>query len=335
MWGKKHYGGVEFLVSFLVFIVVVSGVKNEIWAAEKYPIRPIQVITCYSPGSTDMAARPFVEKLPEYLGQPVSIVYKPGAGGSIGGSYVAKAKPDGYTLIWGSTGSIIAPPITLEGLDYTVDDFIPICRMVGSPVIVCVKADSKFKTIKDIVEAAKKSPGDLTYSSAGFGITIAGNIPWQMFLKSAGVNITDVPCDGSKEAITALLGGHVNLTSSAMANPSPHIKSGALRAIGVFTRDRLKEFPDVPTFTEAGYPIVFTARYGFMAPKKVPVEVVRTISTACTRIVNDHKKFLEDRLGKVSFILDLQLNPVEFAKEVQEEKILLKKIYEDLSKSQK
>jgi tripartite-type tricarboxylate transporter receptor subunit TctC len=335
MWGKKHNKSVECLLSFLVFIVAVGWVKSEIWAAEKYPIRPIQVITCYSPGSTDMAARPFVEKLPEYFGQPVSIVYKPGAGGSIGGSYVAKAKPDGYTLIWGSTGSIITPPITLEGLDYTVDDFIPICRMVGSPVIVCVKGDSKFKTIKDIVEAAKKSPGNLTYSSAGFGITIAGNIPWQMFLKSAGINITDVPCDGSKEAITALLGGHVNMTSSAMANPSPHIKSGALRAIGVFTKERLKEFPDVPTFTESGYPIVFTARYGFMAPKKVPVEVVRTISTACTKIVNDHKKFLEDRLGKVSFILDLQLNPEEFAKEVQEEKILLKKIGEDLAKSQK
>ena len=93
MWRKKHYKGVLFLVSFLVFIVVVGWVKNEIWAAEKYPIRPIQVITCYSPGSTDMAARPFVEKLPEYLGQPVSIVYKPGAGGSIGAPMSPRPNP--------------------------------------------------------------------------------------------------------------------------------------------------------------------------------------------------------------------------------------------------
>lgn len=311
------------IAAFIVEMTITGS-----WAAEaKYPNRLIQVVICYEPGSTDMSIRPFVDKLPEYLGKPMAFVYKPGASGATGASFVSKVRPDGYTLIGTSQSPVMISPLTKGDLGYTLDDFVPICKLVKSPVVVAVKADSPWKTLKDIVEEAKKSPGKITYSTTGvFGTP---HVPVEMFLKSAGIEMTHVPCPGTAPAVTALLGGHVNMTSATMASITPHIKSGVVRPLAVFEKQRLKVFPNVPTFTELGYPVVLYVWYGFLAPKGTPEEVVKTIYTACKKIVENHKSFIEDRLEKMSLTLDFS-GPEEFAKEIHAENEIMKKIVNDL-----
>lgn len=322
----KHSIWKGVLVIF-VLLMIAWWATSESWAAEKkYPNRPIQVVICYSPGSTDMAIRPIVDRLPEYLGQPVTFVYKPGASGAVGGSYVSKVKADGYTLIGTSQSPIMLCPLTKE-VDYTLDNFIPICRLVKSPVLVAVKADSPWKTVKDLVEEAKKSPGKLTFSSTG--VLGTPTLPMEIFVKLTDIKMTHVPCPGTAPAVTALLGGHVHSTTATLASITPHIKSGALRPLGVFEKKRIKAFPDVPTFTEQGYPVALTVWYGLLAPKGTSDEVVKKIYGACKKILDDHRKSVEDQLDNLSLELDFA-GPEQFAKEIKEENDMMGKIVKDL-----
>ena len=150
------------------FFLWVANTAYTGWAAEaKYPRKPVQVIIAYQPGATDMAFRPFTDKTPAYLGQQMSFVFKPGGTGAIGASYVAKAEPDGYTLFGTTRGPVLLAPLTMEGLDYKPEDFVPIVRLARSPQIIAVKADSPYKTIKDVVDEARKFPQKLTYSHSG------------------------------------------------------------------------------------------------------------------------------------------------------------------------
>jgi len=131
----------------------------------------------------------------------MSFVYKPGANGAIGASFVAKAKPDGYTPFGTSQAPIITTPLTEEGLDYTFDDFSPICRLVESPIVLATKADSPLKTLKDVIEEAKKFPGKMTFSTSGVFSTI--QLPTEILSRMAGITLTHVPCTGTSPAVTA------------------------------------------------------------------------------------------------------------------------------------
>lgn len=323
---RKNCKWITLLISIAI-LMALGWAANNSWAAEqKYPNRAIQVVVCYQPGSTDMALRPFVDRLPDYLGQPVAFVYKPGASGAIGASFVTKARSDGYTLIGTSQSPIMLCPLTKD-VDYTLDNFIPICRLVKSPVLVAVKADSPWKTVKEFVEEAKKSPGKLTFSSTG--VLGTPTLPMEMFIRLADIKVTHVPCPGTAPAVTALLGGHVNSTTATMASITPHIKSGALRPLGVFEKKRIKAFPDVPTFTEQGYPVSLSVWYGLLAPKGTQDEVITTIYGACKKILDDHRKAVEDQLGKLSLELDFS-GVGDFVKEIREENEVMAKIVKDL-----
>jgi len=186
------------------------------------------------------------------------------------------------------------------------------------------------KTVKDLIEAAKKSPGKLTYSTTGVYSTL--HVPMEMFLQAAGIKMTHVPCPGTAPAVAALLGGHVDMTSASMASIVPHLKSGALRAIAVFANERLKDFPNVPTFPELGYYGRFFNWYGFMAPKGTPQEVVQTIYTACKKASEDHKAYIESRLEALSLKLSY-LGPEDFGKMLKEDDEAMRKIYKDLTKT--
>ena len=329
MKSREYKKGAGALAIVILCAITVSA-ANLSWAADKkYPTRTIQIVVCYQPGSTDMAIRPFIDRLPDYLGQPVAFVYKPGASGAVGASFVSKAKPDGYTLIGTSQSPIMICPLTKEGLDYTLDGFIPICRLSRSPVLVAVKSDSPWKTPKDLVEDAKKSPGKLTFSSTG--VLGTPTLPMEIFIRLTDIKMTHVPCPGTAPAVTALLGGHVHATTATMASITPHIKSGALRPLGVFEKERLKVFPDVPTFTELGYPVVLSVWYGLLAPKGTSEEVINSIYGACRKIVEDHRKSIEDQLEKLSLTLDF-VEPGEFAREIKVENEVIRKIVVDLMK---
>lgn len=310
---RRKYLRLMSIFFFPILVALTSWAASEGWAAEKkYPIRPIQVVVAYNPGSTDTYLRPYTEKLPEYLGQPLSFVYKPGAGGSVGASFVAKSRADGYTIFGCSAGPVIVGPLTKEGLDYTLDSFVPLCNYIRAPVGVAAKAESPIKTLKDLVEAAKASPGKLTYSTAGaFGAT---HLYMEMFCKEAGIKLTHVPCPGSAPAATALLGGHVDFCCSDMGPLKPHAESGAFRLLGIMQKDRMKSFPNIPTFSEAGFPVTVQHWYGLMAPKGVPKEVVEVIYNASKRAVEQHRDFIEERLSHLGVEISL-LGPEEMDKQ--------------------
>jgi tripartite-type tricarboxylate transporter receptor subunit TctC len=332
MKSQRCFKGMNLAVR-VTFLMMVLWTANEGWTAEvRYPTRPIQIVIAYAPGTTDTGLRPFIEKLPDYLGQPTSFVYKPGANGAIGASFVAKAKPDGYTLFGTSQAPIITTPLTQEGLDYALDDFSPICRLVESPIVLAAKADSPLKTLKDIIEEAKKFPGKMTFSTSGVFSTI--QLPTEIFSRMAGITLTHVPCTGTSPAVTALLGGHVTLTSSSMAPLFPHLKSHALRPIAVYEKERLKEFPDVPTFSELGYPIVYSNWYGILAPKRTPEEIVRKIYASFKKGIEDHRNFIEERVANMSLKL-VFLGPEEFTHTLKAENEAVKKIVKELMTSRK
>ncbi|MGA2957573.1 MAG: tripartite tricarboxylate transporter substrate-binding protein, partial [Thermodesulfobacteriota bacterium] len=157
----------------ILWIVVMA--MGFIWASmgealaaeKKFPTKPIQVIIPFQPGDTDNLLRPFVEKMPEYLGQPVTLVYKPGAAGAVGAGFVAASKPDGYLLVGSSQSSIVVVPITQKDVGYTWKSFAPVCCLVDASSLLVVQTSSPWKTLKDLVESAKQSPGKITYSSSG------------------------------------------------------------------------------------------------------------------------------------------------------------------------
>ena len=319
------------LVSLLTIgmaAALISRTANGSWAADKkYPIRPIQVVIAYNPGSTDTYVRPFIDKLPEYLGQPLSFVYKPGAGGSVGASFVAKSRPDGYTLFGCSTGPVIVGPLTKEGLDFTLESFAPVCRYVLTPMGVAVKSSSPIKNLKDLVEAAKASPGKLTYSTSGaFGSTHFG---MEMFSQEAKIKLTHVPCPGSAPAATALLGGHVDMVCSDLGPLKPHMDSGAFRLLGIMQKDRMKSLPQIPTFTDAGYPVSFPLWYGLMAPKGVSKEVVETIYNASKKALEEHRAYIEDRLKQLGPEISL-LGPEEMDKENRAQRDAIQAIFKEM-----
>lgn len=327
---QRHSKRIAILV-IVAFIMVIGWATSETWAAEaKYPSRLIEIVVGFSPGTTDVALRTLVDYWPKYLGQPYAFVYMPGSMGSRGASFVAKSKPDGYTLYGTPSSSLHGPVLTQEGLDYTSDDLVPICRVATTPFEIVVKADSPFKTPKDIVEAAKKSPGKLSYSSAGlYG---AGHISMEMFLRNAGIKITHVPCTGSAQAITALLGGHVSMSSSSMAPASPHIKSGALRSICLYEKKRLKEFPNIPTAFELGYPVIMNGGYLIMAPKRTPKEVANILIMASKKAAEDHKNSIEDKLKKIMLEFDF-VTGEDLGREIKEEYEKYKEVINELKKS--
>jgi tripartite-type tricarboxylate transporter receptor subunit TctC len=278
-----------------------------------------------------MVCRGFAEKLPEYLGQPISFIYKPGAAGTIGASFVAKSKSDGHTLI-GSSAALLLNPLTKQGLDYTADNFIPICRLVTYSNTIAVKADSPWKNFKDVAEAAKNAPGK--YSFATSGVFSTPHLMMEMTMKAAGIKLTHVPCKGNAPALTALLGGHVDLTVGSIGPVTPHVKSGALRLVAVPAAKRLKVLPDVPTLTEMGIPLIYVSWVGYWAPKGTPMEVVKKFSSACQKVVDNHRNFLEDWYGKMRINLDF-LPHEQFVEKVKEENELLKRLVQELKKGSK
>ena len=321
-------------VMILAFLLaMMGGMAGKGWTAEtKYPTRPIQIIVGFAPGSTDMAVRPFTEKLPDYLGQPTSFVYKPGAAGVLAASYVAKGKPDGYTLFAASQGSLLIAPLIQETIDYTLDDFAPISRLVSSPIVFVVRSDSSMKNLKDVVEEAKKYPGKLNFSVSGAFST--PHLPVEVFCRLAGIKLTSVPCSSTSQAVTALLGGHVSLASSGMAPLSPHLKSKQLRGIAVFEKQRLKEFPDIPTFDELGYPVVQSVWFSIFAHKKTPEEVIKKLHAGFKRAIDENRKSIEDRVTSMSLVLDFA-GPEEFGLDLKAENEATKKIVKELIAAEK
>jgi len=315
----------KLLTSTALIATSLLGVHSQ--ANEKFPVKPIQVIIPFQPGDTDNLLRPFTEKMGEFLGQPVNLVYKPGAAGGIGANFVAASKPDGYVLLGTSHSSIAALPVTNKKVGYTLASFIPIVCLVESGSLLVVLSSSPWKSFQDIVDAAKKAPGKISYTSSGtFG---TNHLVPEALSKEAGVKWNHIPSQGSGPAITATLGGHINMASTAVAPAAAHIQAGTLRPLAVYGTKRLKAFPDVPTLTELGYSIASPSYYGLSAPKGTSQETVNAIYSAAKQVIEKYNDQISGRLETLGVELKL-LGPEEYKNYLEQQSKLFSGIMETM-----
>ena len=269
----------------LVLLPLASGAA----AQESYPTRPVTIVAPYPPGgAADLTARPFAPALERVLKQPVVVLNKPGAGGAVGTQSVAVAKPDGYTIML-SVFSISTIPEAdrLAGRTptFTRDQFVPIARLNADPTLLMVRADAPWKTVKELVEDAKKRPDEILYASAG-PYTVA-HMAMEVFMQAAGIRLRHLPTTGGGRAMTAVLGGHATLAMLSTGAVSPQVKGGKVRVLANSGATRLAAFPETPTLKELGYDAEVYLWTGLFAPKDVPPHVLKILRNATRQAVQD------------------------------------------------
>jgi tripartite-type tricarboxylate transporter receptor subunit TctC len=256
--------------------IVCSGVAG----AQNYPVRPVRIMVPFSPGgASDTAARIIGQKLSERWKQQVVVDNRPGAGGTIGTELAAKAQPDGYSLLMGSSTELAVNPHLYSKLTYnTTRDFVPIALIASTPLILVIHPGVAAKSVKDFVGLAKARPGELNYASSGNGATT--HLAAEMFKRAAGVDIVHVPYTGSAPSIVALMGGQAQMSVQAVPAVLAQARAGKLRALAVTSVKRVGAAPELPTLIESGYPGVEIVIWnGLVAPTGVPKEIVAKVST--------------------------------------------------------
>lgn len=272
------------------------GFAASLAAAQSWPAKPITLVVPFPPGgSSDALARAITTPLSQSLGQPVVVESKPGAGATVGADYVAKARPDGYTLLMGAVHHTIATSV-YKKLPYDFEkSFAPITTVALVPNVLVVNAKSPATDVKSLIAQAKAAPGKLSYGSNGNG-TVQHLIGTQ-FSTTTGVELLHVPYKGSAPLTTDLLGGQVDMSFDTLTPLVQHIKAGKLRALAVTTAKRSSTLPDVPTLAEAGMKDFDQGTwFGILAPAATPAEVVARLNAEMVKIIQspEFRKRMEE-----------------------------------------
>ena len=251
-------------------------------AQESYPAHPITLVVPFPPGGVaDIVGRPFADALSRELKTPVVIENKPGAGGGIGMGVVAKAKPDGYTLLLALSSISILPEadkVLGRAPLYRLDQFAPIARLTADPTVLAVRADSRWNTLQEFIDDARKRPGAITYGSSGNYGTM--HMPMEMFAHAADIKLLHVPFTGGGPAVVALLGAQVDALSTGPSTVLQHVKAGKVRVLASWGDHRLASLPDVRTLSESGYDAVFFQWSGLFAPAGTPAPIIARLREA-------------------------------------------------------
>jgi tripartite-type tricarboxylate transporter receptor subunit TctC len=292
----KKFSRRALLVSFFFAVPLLLG-AGAVQAQGTYPSRPIKLVVPYPPGGgVDTAARIISQPLAERLGQPIVIENKPGASGAIGTTMAAREKPDGYTLLLGSTGPHGLDPHLYKRLDYDpIKDFNFIALVYNAPTFLVVPTNSPFKTAQELVAYAKANPGKLNYGSSGIGS--GQNIGVSLLMNAAGFNAVHVPYKGTGPMETALIAGQIDF-SVDMPTCLPFVQAGKLRVLGVASKGRNPALPEVPTLDELGIPGVYASNYyGLLGPANMPKEIVDRLNKEVNAILQTEKT--RDRVVKM------------------------------------
>jgi tripartite-type tricarboxylate transporter receptor subunit TctC len=266
--------------------------------AQNWPTKPLRLVVPFAPGgSSSIVARTLAAEMEKGLGQPIVVENKPGGGGNVAMQEVARADPDGYTLIIGHVGSLAVNPYMYSKLPYDVDkDFAAVSLLAVVPAIYVVHADVPARDLREFVALAKKEPGKLYYGSAGNGS--AGHLAMEYLKQATGIDIVHVPYKGTGPNLTDLVAGRTQAASAGTPPLMPHVKSGKLRVIAVGTTKRLASLPDVPTVAEQGYPGFETSQwYGLNAPARTPPAVIQRLSNEAAKAARSpkvHERFAAD-----------------------------------------
>jgi len=265
-------------------------------AAQPYPAKPIRVVVPNPAGGFyDLIARTVGQKVGESVGQPMVVENRVGAGGSVGTEFTARAAPDGYTVMVGGIGPHGIAPSLYAKLPYDpVKDFAPIILVAMTPNILVVHPSSPFQSVQDIVAAARKTPGGVSYASNGNGTS--QHLSAEMFATTMGLKFNHVPFKGSAPAITAMLGGQVDFAFAVAPDALAHVKAGKLRALAVTGAKRAAPLPEVPTMAEAGVPgYEATAWFGYLAPAGTPREAIDRLNAEIAKALESPD--VRDRLA--------------------------------------
>jgi tripartite-type tricarboxylate transporter receptor subunit TctC len=298
----------------LTLLAAVSGQVQ----AQNYPNRPIRMIAPFPAGGlVDVLARAVGEEMAKSLGQPVIVENKPGAGGNLGADLVAKAEPDGYTILMTSPGIQSINQFLYKTMPFDPEKaFVPVSLVADMPMLVVVHPKLNTKTLKDFLDLARKNPGKLNFGSAGIGTT--GHLGQALFVHTAKINVTHVPYRGAAPAVQDLLGGQVD---GVVDNPPiimAHIRSGAIVPLVVAAKERMALLPDVPTSAEAGLPgYEASSWFGVVVPAGTPDEIVKRLHAEIVKAVRapSMQKFTAESGARV-----VGSSPEEFGKLIVDER---------------
>lgn len=318
---RSRYWRVKLLrVFFLGLMIMVWSALS--MAQGTFPSQPINVVVGFSPGgSTDLGVRIVADQVSKELGVSLVILNKPGAGGMVGSEFVRHSKPDGYTL-FGASFPFLTIPILDAKSPYTIDDFDPICLHTTQVNVVVVRNESPFKTIKDVIDFAKKNPGKLSYGSSGIGST--SHFFGELLKQSIGIDLTHIPFKGDAPIATATIGGHIDLGFPTLPGAFSLIKGGSFRALVVGSKERSPDFPELPTLAESGYPeALIESWHAFLGPKGIPKPVMEKLSTVFEKAVKHPS--VKKMLSQVG-LTPAYMNAKEFKEFMEKDAERLKKV---------
>ena len=265
-----------------VFLAATGG--STAWA-QAYPAKQIRVINPWTPGGpADIVARPIMQKLTEALGQALILENAPGANGVIGSALVARAAPDGYTLLFSHVGPMAISPAMRRDMPYDVlKDFEPITQFVSGPTVLVVRPDLPIKSLDELIAYAKANPGKLSYGSVGVGSTT--HLAGEMLRLKTGIDILHVPYRGAAPVITDLLGGQIGMAFINISGAMPYLQAGSLRPIAVSTAKRSSILLDLPAVAETIPEFEVNSWYGLMAPAHTPKNIVARLQSEVAKVL--------------------------------------------------
>lgn len=273
-------------VSLLVAVTLLQSISAR---AQAYPRRPVTIVVPFPPGAaTDSFARAAGKRMGELLGQQFIIDNRSGASGRIGTDFVARAAPDGYTLLWGSSGPLVISPVWGEGKSSydTLRDFAPVSVFAKIPFILVVHPSVPASNLKQLLAVVRARPGKLTYASSGIGGT--SHLAGELFKSMGKLDLLHVPYKGTSIFATELIAGQVDIAFAGPTTTLPHLKSGRMRGIAITSTVRSELVPDIPTLNEAGLPgYEFTQWYALLTPAKVSADIVSTLHGALLKTMED------------------------------------------------
>ena len=291
---KKDNFSILKLAATLTIIGALMIISVSPVLAEKYPSKPIVLIVPYSPGGgTDVAARVIAKYVEPYLGQSIVVENKAGAGGQVGWSALAKAKPDGYTIGFVNSPSILLIKALREDVPFKVTDFVPIANIQIDPGVIVVHPDSPFKTMNDFIEFAKKNPGKLNLG--GDGPQSNYHLQAVVMEKQLGIKTNFVSYSGSGPAVTAILGNQLDAAIISISSAAQHIEAKRMRALALTDREKFASLPSIPLIKEAvGVDVspIGASMRGIAVPKGVPEDKIKVLEEAFVKLMKD-PKFLE------------------------------------------
>jgi len=273
------------ILGIVILVTTFSAIVDA--AEEKYPTHPIEVIISFPPGGpVDMGARTIQPPLQAALGVPIILTNKGGAGGALATDFVAKAKPDGYTVLHTSTTPLTIVPNVNPAIAYKISDFAPVCAYSADWCVIVAKPGAPWKTLEELIDYAKKNPGKLNYATTGMGTT--PYFVFELFKLHYDLDIVPVQFQGSAPVKNAILGGHTDLAASGMSVMVPLLKAGNITGLVTSAPKRLPEFPNIPTMAEKGFPDAsLNILNGLFVPQKAPKMVVEKLSDEMAKIIKD------------------------------------------------